>query len=383
MSDTADPRPSPTSAAPPQAAAPPRFSWPMRIFLGFLVFDMVFHSLVSSLTPYLEWCQELGIQRMPTGALPSAAERRELVANASELARLGARLESPDDILIRQLDLTAGNGLIVEEVAEDSAAETAGLRVHDVLEFDGKAVPNTVGGFARLLATVKENTPIHVLVLRRGKRETLKGLTLPQAEPPPVDAVAERVWEATDSLWYFFRPWPSARTRRKIDGWTGSVKFVLCWVTTRIGFINEVIRFDQRWTMFSPNVSRGEYVVRIRLVFADRSEEVVPTLSYPEDLTRYDSMRFLTEKVLEYESKLWKDPDLRRGYCNLIAHRRPTNDRGSPLVTIFLHAVQVRYPKPGEDAEAVFRAQNGPPDWRNPSNAFYEYDVKARKGYRL
>lgn len=58
----------------------PRFSWPMRLFLGFLLFDMVFHSF-TALTPYEEWLKEFGMERFPR-RLPTRAEIRELAADA-------------------------------------------------------------------------------------------------------------------------------------------------------------------------------------------------------------------------------------------------------------------------------------------------------------
>src|SRR5712691_4967839 len=103
---------SPTDRA--QTASPPRFCWPMRIVLGFLVFDMIFHSF-AVLTSADEWGKELGVRRFPK-ALPTAEERRQL-------------------------------------------AET----------------------------TSKDNP----------------------------DPVGDSVWEAVDSVWAFFKPWPSAKTRHK------------------------------------------------------------------------------------------------------------------------------------------------------------------------
>src|SRR5436305_9698214 len=101
MPDAAPP-PSLSPTDRPQVAAPPRFCWPMRIFLGFLVFDMVFHSF-AALTPADDWCKELGLRRFPDG-LPSAEERRKLAEKSSTQdahARLGANLQSPDPILIK------------------------------------------------------------------------------------------------------------------------------------------------------------------------------------------------------------------------------------------------------------------------------------------
>src|SRR5262245_15088387 len=94
MSDAADRQPPvgqasslPSSgrleACPTTAGSPPRFSWPMRIFLGFLLFDIVFHSF-AVLTPYQDWCEKLGIETKPKKGLPTPEELRELELAASD-----------------------------------------------------------------------------------------------------------------------------------------------------------------------------------------------------------------------------------------------------------------------------------------------------------
>lgn len=54
----------------------------MRFFLGFLLLDMIFHSLFA-LTPYRDWIKELGMERFPK-RLPTAKEIQELADEASE-----------------------------------------------------------------------------------------------------------------------------------------------------------------------------------------------------------------------------------------------------------------------------------------------------------
>src|SRR5690349_21508835 len=81
MSDAA-PRAPQSPSDQTQTASPPRFCWPMRIFLGFLVFDMIFHSF-AVLTPVDDWCKELGVRRFPE-ALPTPEERRTLAEKISD-----------------------------------------------------------------------------------------------------------------------------------------------------------------------------------------------------------------------------------------------------------------------------------------------------------
>jgi hypothetical protein len=96
-------------------------------------------------------------------------------------SRLGTRLDRPDASLVDQLDLPKGQGLVILDVEEGSAAAKAGLKPHDILlEVDGKPVPDDVRQFARTIADLKADTPLDVVVLRKGKKETIKGLRLPE-----------------------------------------------------------------------------------------------------------------------------------------------------------------------------------------------------------
>ena len=98
-------------------------------------------------------------------------------------ARLGARVEPPSADLIEQLELPKGQGLVVRDVLPDSAAAKAGLKSHDVLlELNGKAVPNRAGDLSRLLADIKPDANVEVVVMRKGKKETIKEIKLPEAK---------------------------------------------------------------------------------------------------------------------------------------------------------------------------------------------------------
>ncbi len=101
-------------------------------------------------------------------------------------ARLGARVESPGATLAEQLDLPKGQGLVLREVPEDSAAGKAGLKPHDILlELNGKPVPDQVPGLVKLMADIKPDAAVDAVVLRKGKKETIKDLKLPEAKAVP------------------------------------------------------------------------------------------------------------------------------------------------------------------------------------------------------
>lgn len=103
------------------------------------------------------------------------------VARAAGQGRLGVQVEKPSDSLADQLELPRGQGVVVTEVVPNSAAAKAGLKVNDVLlEIGGKKVPNDAAGLARLVADLKGGEAIEAVVLRKGKKETVKGITLPE-----------------------------------------------------------------------------------------------------------------------------------------------------------------------------------------------------------
>jgi hypothetical protein len=188
-----------------------------------------------------------------------------------------------------------------------------------------------------------------------------------------LDPVADRVLDSFDSLWVYFKPWPSSATRKKIGGWGDAGKYALGWLTSRLGFLEQVVRFEQRWTMFSPGVAEDVDMVRTRLVYWDGSTRVVRLEIDPEDLTRYS--RWLKGKVVEYSTNLDSDWAGRLGACNLLAHRYPRNRRGAELVKIYLIKFRIKYPDPDhEDIEGFMRRQNGPPGW-DKKPAFWEYNL--------
>jgi len=106
-----------------------------------------------------------------------------VVRRSLQESRLGAKLSEPTAALIDQLDLPKDQGLVLDEVGGNSAAAKAGLKAYDVLlEVDGKAVSRKKGEFDKLLSAVKADKAVDVVVMRKGKKETLEGLKLPEAK---------------------------------------------------------------------------------------------------------------------------------------------------------------------------------------------------------
>jgi hypothetical protein len=95
--------------------------------------------------------------------------------------RLGVRLDKPSATIVDQLDLPRDQGMIVEEIRDDSAAAKAGMKQHDILlELGGKPVPSDPQAVAKLLQGIKADEAVEAVVMRKSKKETLKNLKLPK-----------------------------------------------------------------------------------------------------------------------------------------------------------------------------------------------------------
>ena len=113
--------------------------------------------------------------------LPGPAEQRY---------RIGVTLAEADETLRSQLNLAAGEGLVVTEVVADSPASRAGLREHDVLiKLDGKRL-TTVESANTQIQEVQERT-VTVDFLRRGE-EMLAEIT------PQLSSESRLRWSARD-----------------------------------------------------------------------------------------------------------------------------------------------------------------------------------------
>jgi beta-lactamase regulating signal transducer with metallopeptidase domain len=120
---------------------------------------------------------------VPAPPAPNAAVWGRLGIRDSG-GRLGISGSAPSAVLVEQLDLPAGKGLVINQVTADSAAAKAGLKVNDVLlKLNGKDVPNNLGELGNIVDQIKANTPFDAVVLRKGKKETIKGISLPEAKP--------------------------------------------------------------------------------------------------------------------------------------------------------------------------------------------------------
>jgi membrane-associated protease RseP (regulator of RpoE activity) len=83
-----------------------------------------------------------------------------------------------------QLDLPDNMGLVVSSVFPDTPAASAGLKANDIiLEIGGKAVTSDANSFQQLVRGFKADEKVNVVLMRKGKKETLKDIKLPEAKP--------------------------------------------------------------------------------------------------------------------------------------------------------------------------------------------------------
>jgi hypothetical protein len=94
--------------------------------------------------------------------------------------RLGVQIEVPSPVLAEQLNLPEDQGLVISEVRANTVAAKAGMKVNDViLQFNGTPIASDVPEFVRMVREFPSDKAFDIEVLRKGKKETIKGLKLP------------------------------------------------------------------------------------------------------------------------------------------------------------------------------------------------------------
>lgn len=137
----------------------------------------------------------------PDGFRISGSTRR----SEPGLERLGTDVTTPPDALAEQFDLPAGQGLLLAEVRAGSAAARAGLKTHDILlEVDGRPVARDQKRFGEALSNIKDRS-VTVVVMRKGRNETIKGLELATASAVPAQPGAFPVGAGRRAMTTVFR----------------------------------------------------------------------------------------------------------------------------------------------------------------------------------
>jgi membrane-associated protease RseP (regulator of RpoE activity) len=130
-----------------------------------------------------------------------------LRAWAGGAMRLGVHIEKPSAAMADQLDLPKDQGLVIAHVLPDSAAAKAGLKDNDILlELDGKPVPSDPGEFAKQVREIKSDEAVNAVVLRKGKKERIRGIKLAEAKEG-----AGQVWQFAPQGKMEFRAIPGGK----------------------------------------------------------------------------------------------------------------------------------------------------------------------------
>lgn len=100
--------------------------------------------------------------------------------------RLGVKIEKVSAVLAEQLDLPKDSGMVIVDVTSGSAAEKAGLKKNDVLlKLADKDVPTDPEAFTAMVGKLKTGEKVDAVVLRKGKKESVKGIELPEPKKSP------------------------------------------------------------------------------------------------------------------------------------------------------------------------------------------------------
>lgn len=103
---------------------------------------------------------------------------------AAPKGRWGVATVAPGKTLSDQLALAPDEGRVIIRVNPGSPADRAGIRASDVLvEVAAKSAPRDPVRFKQMTDALPSKVPIDLVVLRKGRRQEIKGLVLPDAAP--------------------------------------------------------------------------------------------------------------------------------------------------------------------------------------------------------
>jgi RND family efflux transporter MFP subunit len=115
--------------------------------------------------------------------------------------RLGVTVEPVSPALADQLNLPRDVGLLVTQVVPRSPAAMAGVEENDVLvKIDGAQISAKVDDFVELIASFKSETPMDVVVMRKGRRCTLGSVRLGERPAEPDRKQVEDIKRRIDQL---------------------------------------------------------------------------------------------------------------------------------------------------------------------------------------
>jgi len=102
----------------------------------------------------------------------------------AQQGRFGVLVQSISPGIAEHLKLPSNVGQLVTQVAADSPAAKAGIQVNDILmKIAGALVSANTDDFTKLVASLKDNTPLEVVVLRKGQTLNVGNVKLAGESP--------------------------------------------------------------------------------------------------------------------------------------------------------------------------------------------------------
>jgi serine protease Do len=131
-----------------------------------------------------------------------------LVAALAGGPRLGVGIRDLMKDDLAKLKLTSLNGVLIESVTKDSAAEKAGVKAGDVVvQYDGENV-RTAQQFTRLVRESVAGRAVKMAVMRDARRTELEVAPAMSDAAVTLDVVEEKLRDAGKNLFYFDRRLP-------------------------------------------------------------------------------------------------------------------------------------------------------------------------------
>jgi len=132
-------------------------------------------------------------------ALPGGLQPGLIGPQVGGNGRLGLRIGTVPPGVAQDAGVPAGRGILIDEVVAGSIAEKVGFQADDiVIEFAGRRVTDDTAEFIQMVREAKAGEKLEAVVVRKGKKETIKGIEFPAAAgqapmfvPVPLPAVPQ------------------------------------------------------------------------------------------------------------------------------------------------------------------------------------------------
>ena len=177
-----------------------------------------------------------------------------------------------------------------------------------------------------------------------------------------------------ESLGRFLVPGMSSEPLHDVDSLSDRLRVAVGWLETRMLFLGETVGIGQRWEMFSPGVYTEYSVPRFELFYDDGSSRILRAeCDAPEDLLQARYPFWFNHKRMRVCYYFLQYDAVRDGTLSHLSIAHGISDSGAALSHIEVRTATYQFLPIGEDAEAWYAAQSGPPD-SQVSEPFWRYE---------